>query len=55
MSDDKVVKFYIENDVLFKSEPMYGYENTYRKDAIITKEAFIACYEKWIKEKADEV
>ena len=46
---DKIVKFYIEDDVLFKSEPMYGYKNVTQNKAIITKDAFIACYNKWIK------
>ena len=47
--DDIVVRFYIEDDVLMKSEPMYGYEHMYQNKAIITKDAFIACYKKWIE------
>lgn len=46
---DRIVKFYIKDDVLFKSEPEIGYENIRKETAIIQKDAFIACYNKWIK------
>lgn len=46
---DKTVQFYIQDDVLFKSEPMCGYNGVYHNTAVMTKDAFIACYKKWIK------
>ena len=44
----KEVHFYIEDDVLFMDEPMYGYGNVIHKKAVIPKDAFIACYKKWV-------
>ena len=47
--DEKVVEYYIKDDVLFKDVPIYGHKNIFQTTDVITKEAFIACYEKWIK------
>ena len=46
---DKIIEFYIEDDVLYKSEPMPAHKNIHHNILIITKEAFIACYKKWIE------
>ena len=44
------VKFYIEDDVLFKDEPIMGNHHIYyKKRAIITKDAFVALYKRWIE------
>ena len=51
---DKTIEYYIEDDVLYKSEPMPAYKNIYHNIPIITKDAFIACYKKWIEEGGKE-
>ena len=57
--DNEVIdmKFYIEDDVLVKSEPLCGYNHNhliFKKKTIITKDAFIACYKKWIELEKEE-
>ena len=54
MSEIPTVRFYIEDDVLFKNEPLMGHEHVIRKASIFPKDAFIACYKKWIKAESEE-
>ena len=51
-TDDRyTVRYYIEDDVLFKDEPLNAIDEKYRRiTSVMTKDAFIACYNKWIKE-----
>lgn len=55
---DKEYNFSIENDTLIINEvtPVEGEENTFkiRKTPIIHKDAFIQCYEMWIKGDANK-
>ena len=44
--------FYIYNDVLYKQRQIY--KNTYENIPVISKEAFIECYKKWILEESEE-
>ena len=45
------IYFNVEDDALIKETPMPQFgENTFKTEVVISKEAFIECYEKWIKE-----
>lgn len=46
-------EYEIIGDVLYKNEPM-EYKNFIRTIPLITKEAFIMCYKKWIREESEE-
>lgn len=56
MTDNElIVKYYIEDDVLFKDEPLIAIDEKYRRiTSVMTKDAFIACYNKWIKGEAKD-
>lgn len=44
-----------EKDNLYRYTPLPQYgENMYKKELVMTKEAFIECYKRWIKEVEDE-
>ena len=44
----------VEGDYCYLEKPILSVDNMYRRELIMTKEAFIECYEKWIlKEQND--
>lgn len=46
----------IEEDKLIREEPVFADYDTvvaFRRQVVITKEEFIACYNAWIKEKKE--
>ncbi len=49
--------FTVEEDKLIKNTPVYeGPEAlvAYKQEVVITKDAFIECFNKWIKESEDK-
>ena len=47
--------FEIKNDVLYKYIPMPEIsKDTYRKEVVMTKEAFLQCYKQWVLEEQIE-
>lgn len=44
----------IQNDMLIREVPVEGSDTTYELKCVITKDEFIACYNKWIKEAENE-
>ena len=49
------IYFNIEDDALIKETPMPQFgETVYKAEVVISKEAFIECYEKWIKKSEDK-
>lgn len=50
-----VIEFTVTDNECVKSTPLLGFEDLYKDETIITKEAFIKCYNKWIKaDKGEE-
>ena len=48
--------FIIEDDSLIRSRPIYQYGDTVvgiENKLVITKEEFLACYNKWVKGDAE--
>ena len=53
MSDtNKEDKFYIENDALYRQ--VHVYKDIYTDILVITKDAFVECYKKWILGESEE-
>lgn len=38
----------IEGDYCYLEKPILSVDNVYSRELVMTKEAFIECYEKWI-------
>jgi len=52
-SDDRKLDFQIKGDILFRYEPIFGKPSFYRTTPVITKEAFVKCYNEWIKGESE--
>ena len=49
------IRFHVEDTVCIKSTPMPEFgEYTYKDEIVISRDAFIECYNKWIKGEADK-
>lgn len=46
-------KFQIINDIMCRTIPVEHDHSMMRSEIVITKEEFIACYNKWIKEEEE--
>ena len=46
----------IQDDMLFREIPIIDNGNvvSIKRECVITKDEFIACYNKWVKEKENE-
>lgn len=51
--DIKRERIIIQDDMLFREIPVEGSDN-YELKCVITKDEFLACYNKWIKEANNE-
>lgn len=45
------IEYTIDEDVLYRDEPTGN--NSYKRTEVIDKDAFIACYNAWIKQEDD--
>ena len=51
MEEDFDIRMTVTDDALIAEVPVLGYDNLVRRSIVLTKEAFIECYEKWIMQE----
>lgn len=55
MEEDFDVRMIVTDDALIAEVPVLGYDNIVRRNVVLTKEAFIECYKKWIMQEKEAI